>query len=318
MRIVVLDGYAVNPGDLSWDELEAFGQLSVYDRTPADKVVERALAADAVLTNKTLLTATDMDRLPNLKYIGVLATGYNVVDVAAAVERGIVVTNIPGYSTDSVVQSTFAHILNIFNRVAHYSDANRAGRWSSSPDFCYWDTPLSELACKTLGIIGLGEIGRKVASVAHAFGMRVIAYTSKSPESLPSWIRKVSFEELLEHSDVVSLHCPLTETTSKIIDSQALSKMKRGAVLVNTARGPLVDEAAVASALSDGRLGAYGADVMCSEPPTSDNPLFSAPNAYLTPHVAWATSEARARLIGVAVSNLRAFANGEPVNVVSR
>ena len=317
MKIVVLDGYAANPNDLSWEDMQALGQLVVFDRTAPDQVLERSADADALLTNKVVLSAETLARLPKLKYIGVLATGYNVVDTVAARRQGIVVTNIPAYSTDSVAQLTFAHILNITNSVAHYADQNRQGRWSASPDFVYWDTPLIELSGKTLGIVGLGNIGMKVATIARTFGMDVFAYTSKNSTDLPIGIQKTTLDGLLAVSDVLSLHCPLNEQTHHLINAQTLKKMKRGAILINTGRGPLVDEQAVADALNDGQLLAYGADVMTQEPPTADNPLLKCQNAYLTPHIAWATYEARQRLMLIATANLQAFIEGKPVNVVN-
>ena len=317
MKIVVLDGYAANPNDLSWEDMQALGQLVVFDRTAPDQVLERSADADALLTNKVVLSAETLAQLPKLKYIGVLATGYNVVDTVAARRQGIVVTNIPAYSTDSVAQLTFAHILNITNSVAHYADQNRQGRWSASPDFVYWDTPLIELSGKTLGIVGLGNIGMKVATIARTFGMDVFAYTSKNSTDLPIGIQKTTLDGLLAVSDVLSLHCPLNEQTHHLINAETLKKMKRGAILINTGRGPLVDEQAVADALNDGQLLAYGADVMTQEPPTADNPLLKCQNAYLTPHIAWATYEARQRLMLIATSNLQAFIEGKPVNVVN-
>ena len=317
MKIVVLDGYGLNPGDLSWDALQALGDVAVYPRTAQGQLLERCDGADALLTNKVVIGAETMDRLPGLKYIGVLATGYNVVDTVAARQRGICVTNIPAYSTDSVAQMTFAHILNITNRVGHYAAQNRQARWSGSEDFCYWDTPLHELAGKTIGIVGLGNIGMKVARIAMEFGMDVFACTSKSSASLPSGIQKTTVDGLLGVSDILTLHCPLTDNTREMINAGAIRKMKRGAILINTGRGQLVNEADVAAALRDGQLGGYGADVMCSEPPAADNPLFSAPNAFITPHIAWATYEARARLMDIAVGNLKAFISGKPVNIVA-
>lgn len=317
MKIVVLDGYAANPGDLSWDGMQALGQLKVYDRTAPEDVLKRVNDADIVLTNKVVLSAKLLSQLPHLKYIGVLATGYNVVDTAAARKQGIVVTNIPAYSTDSVAQLTFAHILNITNRVGHYAKQNRSGRWSSNPDFVYWDTPLIELSGKTLGIVGLGNIGMKVAAIARQFGMDVFAMTSKNSSDLPAGIQKTTFDGLLGISDVLSLHCPLTEQTRHLINAKALKKMKRGAILINTGRGPLVDEQAVAKALQGGQLLGYGADVMSVEPPSADNPLLQCENAYLTPHIAWATLEARQRLMTIAVENVQAFLDGKPVNVVN-
>ena len=316
MKIVVLDGYAANPGDVSWEAMQSLGELTVYDRTAPDEVLERAAEADAVLTNKVVITAAMVAQLPALKYIGVLATGYNVVDVKAAREQGIIVTNIPAYSTDSVAQLTFAHILNITHRVGHYASQNRQGRWSSNPDFVYWDTPLIELSGKTMGIVGLGSIGMKVATIARQFGMDVFALTSKNSSDLPQGLQKTTLDGLLAISDVLSLHCPLTDDTYHLIDAKALSKMKPGAILINTGRGPLVDEEAVAKALDSGQLMAYGADVMSVEPPQPSNPLLRCPNAYLTPHIAWATFEARQRLMQIAVDNLQCFIDGQPQNVV--
>ena len=316
MKIVVLDGYAANPGDVSWEAMQSLGELTVYDRTAPDEVLERAAEADAVLTNKVVITAAMMAQLPALKYIGVLATGYNVVDVKAAREQGIIVTNIPAYSTDSVAQLTFAHILNITHRVGHYAIQNRQGRWSSNPDFVYWDTPLIELSGKTMGIVGLGSIGMKVATIARQFGMDVFALTSKNSSDLPQGLQKTTLDGLLAISDVLSLHCPLTDDTYHLIDAKALSKIKPGAILINTGRGPLVDEEAVAKALDSGQLMAYGADVMSVEPPQPSNPLLRCPNAYLTPHIAWATFEARQRLMQIAVDNLQCFIDGQPQNVV--
>lgn len=317
MKIVILDGYSVNPGDLSWDALKDLGELKVYDRTAADEVTERAADADALFTNKVVIDERVMASLPKLKYIGVLATGYNVVDVKAASNRGITVTNVPAYSTDSVVQMTLAHILNLTNQVAYYAEQNRNGRWSRAEDFCYWDEPVNELAGRTLGVVGLGNIGSKVAKVAAALGMDVFAYTSRNSASLPPGIQKATFTGLLGISDILTLHCPLTDKTYNMINRETISYMKRGALLINTGRGPLVDENAVAEALESGQLGGYGADVMVEEPPRADNPLFTAPNAYITPHIAWASISARKRLVSIAVANLKAFADGSPVNVIN-
>lgn len=317
MKIVILDGYSVNPGDLSWDTLKDLGELKVYDRTAADEVTERAVDADALFTNKVVIDERVMASLPKLKYIGVLATGYNVVDVKAASNRGITVTNVPAYSTDSVVQMTLAHILNLTNQVAYYAEQNRNGRWSRAEDFCYWDEPVNELVGRTLGVVGLGNIGSKVAKVVAALGMDVFAYTSRNSASLPPGIQKATFTGLLGISDILTLHCPLTEKTYNMINRETISYMKRGALLINTGRGPLVDENAVAEALESGQLGGYGADVMVEEPPRADNPLFTAPNAYITPHIAWASTSARKRLVSIAVANLKAFADGSPVNVIN-
>lgn len=318
MKIAVMDGHGVNPGDMSWKPFEEIGQITVYPRTAPEEVVAHVGDADIVLTNKTVFNADVISQLPNVKYIGVLATGYNVVDTEAAHRRGIVVTNIPAYSTDSVAQMTFAHILNITNRVGYYAAKNSDGEWSRCPDFCYWDTPLTDLSGKTIGIVGLGHIGSKVARLAQDFGMDVFAYTSKNAADLPADINKTTLDGLLGISDIITLHCPLTPSTRELINKESIKKMRRGAILINTGRGPLVNEADVAEALQEGRLGAYGADVMCSEPPAADNPLFAQPNAYITPHIAWATVEARERLMAIAVNNLKAFVSGNPVNVVGK
>lgn len=316
MKIVVLDGYGVNPGDLSWKKLEELGELTVYERTAPEDVLTRTEDAEIVLTNKVVLSAEVLEKLPKLKYIGVLATGYNVVDTEAARAQGVAVTNIPAYSTDSVVQMTFAHILNITNRVAHYARENREGKWARSKDFCYWDTPLLELSGLTLGVVGLGNIGMKVARVARTLGMEVYAATSKSSSSLPEGIQKTTFKGLLGVCDILTLHCPLTPDTRELVNAKTLGMMKRGAVVINTGRGPLVNENDVAEALRSGQLAAYGADVMCQEPPREDNPLLAEPNAFITPHVAWATIDARRRLMKIAVDNIKAFVEGKPVNVV--
>lgn len=316
MNIVVLDGQTLNPGDLSWQGLEALGTLTVYPRTQAEDTVKRAWEADILLTNKTIVDRTVIEQLPRLKYIGILATGYNVVDVEAARERGICVCNIPAYSTESVVQMTFAHLLTITNRVEHYTRENRKGRWTSNPDFCYTDTPLTELSGKRMGLVGLGHIGLRVAEVAHAFGMEVWAETSKTQEQLPAYITKAGREELFAQSDIISLHCPLTPENTHMVNAALLNRTKRGAILLNTGRGPLVDEQAVADALSDGRLSAYGCDVLSCEPPAADNPLLSAPNAFVTPHIAWATCEARSRLMDICTANVQAFLNHKPQNTI--
>ena len=314
MKIVILDAFTANPGDLSWSQLEELGQLVVYDRTDASETVARAADAEVVLTNKVMITSEIMAQLPNLRYIGVLATGYNVVDVSEAHKRGIIVTNVPAYSTESVAQMVFAHLLTATNRTEHYAIQNRAGRWSASPDFSYTDTPLTELAGKTFGIVGLGNIGQRVAQIALAFGMKVKAMTSKT--TLPTNIQKASLQELLSTSDFISLHCPLTDTTRHLINRDTLKLIKPTAILINTGRGPLVDDQALAQTLIDGRLTAYCADVLTNEPPTTDNPLLNLPNAYITPHIAWATTEARSRLIKVAIDNVRSFISGNPQNVV--
>ena len=317
MKIVVLDSYGMNPGDLSWDALKELGEVTIYDRTSEEEVYQRCSDADIVLTNKVVFDADTIWKLPNLKYIGVLATGYNIVDTVAACDNDIVVTNVPAYSTDSVAQLTFAHILSIANRVEHYAIENRNGRWSNNPDFVYWDTPLIELTGKTLGIVGLGLIGMKVAKMALCFGMDVFAVTSKHRKDLPEGIQKTTLDGLLATSDILSLHCPLKRETREMINATTLAKMKHGAILINTGRGPLVNENDVAEALKSGQLGAYGTDVMCQEPPLSNNPLLSEPNAFITPHVAWATLDARKRLMKTAVENIKAFIENATVNVVN-
>lgn len=317
MNIVVLDGAGLNPGDLSWEPFEQFGTVTVYPRSTPEEVLERAASADIVFTNKVVFDEPTIAALPHLKYIGVMATGYNVVDIEAAARHGVTVTNIPAYSTDSVAQMTFAHLLNIMSRVDKYATQNREGRWSSNPDFCYWDEPLHELAGKTFGIVGLGNIGMKVARLAHDFGMDIYAMTSKNAADLPDCIHKTTLEGLLGACDIISLHCPLTPTTREMINKATLAKMRKGAILINTGRGPLVNEDDVAEALAAGQLGAYAADVMVQEPPKADNPLFAQPNAFITQHIAWATVEARERLMRIAVANVKAFVEGTPANVVS-
>ena len=316
MNIVILDGYALNPGDLSYDCLRQFGELTVYDRTAPEELISRAIDADALLTNKVVLGEKEFAQLPRLRYIGVQATGYNVVDVEAARRHGITVTNIPAYSTASVAQMVMAHLLNITQRVGYYAEQNRSGRWATNPDFCYWDTPLIELADKQMGIIGFGRTGSAVAHLAKAFGMKVAAYTSKPQEELPEGILKMSLEELFRTSDVVSLHCPLTPTTHHLVNAERLALMKPTAILINTARGPIIDEQALADALNSERIYAAGIDVLCEEPPRQGSPLLSARNCFVTPHIAWATLEARTRLLKICEENLRAFVEGSPQNVV--
>lgn len=315
-RIVILDGYTANPGDLSWKDLESLGQVTVYERTKPEDTVARAAEADIVLTNKVLIGRTEIEQLPHLRYIGVLATGYNVVDIMAAHEHGIIVTNVPAYSTESVAQMVFAHLLTVTNRIEHYAIQNRAGRWSNNPDFSYSDTVLTELAGKTIGIVGLGNIGSRVAQIALAFGMKVKAFTSKSADLLPDGIQKTDMQELISTSDILSMHCPLTGDTRHLINADTLRLMKKTAIVINTGRGPLVDDQAVADALEQKRITAYCADVLTEEPPRADNPLLKQQNAYITPHIAWATIEARVRLVQVATDNVRAFLKGTPQNTV--
>ena len=318
MKITVLDGYGLTPGDMSWDELKALGDVEIFDRTPREQVVERAKDSEIILTNKVKIDDEIMSQLPQLMYVGVLATGYNVVDVKAANKRGIIVTNIPTYSTDSVAQMTFAHILTISNRVEHYAIENRKGRWSNNPDFCYWDTPLVDLTGKTLGIVGLGHIGLRVAAIAQQFGMDVFAYTSKTAAELPLGIQKTTLEGLYAVSDILTLHCPLTDETRELINARSIAKMKKGIVIINTGRGQLINEHDVAEALKSGYICGYGADVMSEEPPKEDNELLLQPNAFITPHIAWASMDSRIRLMNQTVKNIKAFMNGRPINVVNR
>lgn len=312
-KICILDGFTSNPGDLSWDEICKLGECTVYDRTSPEQLAERAKDAEIVLTNKVVLGLKEIGKLPKLKYIGVLATGYNVVDLKAATERGIVVTNIPAYSTDSVAQMVFAHILNITHHVAEYAAEARAGKWSQCADFCYCNSPIMELAGKTMGIVGLGHTGMATAKIALAFGMKVMALTSKTPESLPKGIEPAPFDRLLTEADILSLHCPLTDNTRHFINRDTLCRMKKTAILINTGRGPLVNEADLAEALNNGTITAAGVDVLSTEPPAADNPLLSARNCYVTPHIAWATKEARSRLLQIAAENIRQFLAGERI-----
>lgn len=313
MKICILDGYSLNPGDLDWSPVERLGDVTLFDRTPADKIVERAADADIVLTNKVPFSADTLRQLPRLRFICVLATGYNIIDTEAAARQGVVVANIPAYSTMSVAQMAFAHILNITNHVASYAREVADGKWTNCPDFCFWDSALTELAGKTMGIVGLGNTGMATARIAVAMGMKVVAMTSKSADTLPEGITPAPLDDVLASADVVSLHCPLTPSTRHLINAASIAKMKPSAILINTGRGPLVDEQAVADALNGGRLAAFGADVLSQEPPRGDNPMLSARNCFLTPHIAWATIEARTRLMSTATENVRQFIAGEPV-----
>ena len=317
MRIVVLDGYGLNPGDLSWDAMKELGDLTVYDRTSPCELLQRAAEADVLITNKTVITKDDLQKLPAVKYIGVLATGYNIVDIEAAKERGIVVTNIPAYSTKSVAQMVFAHILNITQRVGHYAHANKNGRWDQNPDFCYWDTNLIELDGKSIGIIGLGNTGYATSQIALSFGMKVYAYTSKHQFQLPVGIHKLELDELFKTCDIISLHCPLTPSTKEIVNKERLALMKPTAIIINTGRGPLINEQDLADALNEGKIAAAGVDVLSTEPPKADNPLLKAKNCFITPHIAWATKEARVRLMDIAVNNLKSFKQGKVINNVA-
>lgn len=319
MKIVVLDGYALNPGDLSWHGFEELGEVTVYDRTSyTDKqeIIERIGDAEAILTNKTPITADVLKACPQLTYIGVLATGYNVVDLAAAKEQGITVTNIPSYSTNAVAQATFALLLEVTNQVGHHNRSVHQGDWQTSKDFSYWQTPLMELAGKTIGLIGYGAIAQAVATIAHAFQLKVIYFNHRPKPAQADWAKQVSLTELYQEADIISLHVPQFPETEKMIDRTALAQMKSSAILINTARGGLIDEGAVAEALHTGQIAALAADVVSKEPIAADNPLLQAPNCYLTPHIAWAPVETRRRLMAIAVANLSGFKAGTPQNVV--
>lgn len=316
MKIVILDAYAANPGDLSWDEFAALGELTVYDRTAQEDAAARIGDAEVVFINKVRLTDDTFAACPNLKLVSILATGYNIVDLAAAKRRGITVCNVPGYSTRAVVQMTFALLLEICQQVGLHSGAVHTGRWQTCPDFCFWDRPLIELDGKTMGIVGYGAIGSAVGTVAQALGMKLLV-TARHEKPVPEGARFVSLPELLAQSDVVSLHCPQTAENARMIDAGALAQMKDGAILLNTARGGLLDEQAVADALRSGKLLAAGMDVVSAEPIRADNPLLTAPNCFLTPHIAWAPLETRRRLQAISAENLRAFLAGKPQNVVN-
>jgi glycerate dehydrogenase len=317
MKIVLLDAHTANPGDLSWAPLEDLGQCDIYARTPLAETVERCRDAEVVITNKAVLNRSVLEALPKLRYIGVTATGFNVVDTAAARERGITVTNVPGYSSPAVAQLVFALALELTNHVGHHAQTVREGRWTSCPDFCYWDYPIIELAGRTFGIIGYGDIGSTVGRIATAFGMKVLASKREWKAAPPEGITPASIEEVFERSDVVSLHCPLTEATKHVVNAQSLRRMKSSAFLINTGRGPLVDEEALAMALNSGQIAGAGLDVVSVEPPVQGNPLFHAKNCLITPHIGWASREARQRLIEATAANLRAFLGGQSINVVN-
>ena len=317
MNIVVLDGYTLNPGDLNWAELQSLGACQIYDRTGPGQILARAANAEIVLTNKVVLSRDTLNALPQLRYVGVLATGYNVVDVAAARQRNIPVTNVPGYSTPSVTQHTFALLLELAAHVGHHAQTVRDGRWSRSADFCYWDYPLLEISGLTLGVVGFGQIGREVTKVARAFGLRVLVHTRTVPAALPDGVEHVALDELFARADMVSLHCPLTPDTSHLVNAARLERMKPAALLINTSRGPLVDEAALANALNAGRLAGAALDVLATEPPQPTNPLLTAKNCLITPHLSWATRASRERLMSIACANIRAFLAGQPQNLVN-
>lgn len=319
MKIVILDGYTLNPGDLSWDELKKAGDVVIYDRTPVDKVVERATGAEVIFTNKTPVGEEALNNLPGLKYIGVLATGYNIVNTDVAKAKGIIVSNVPGYGTTSVVQMTFALLLELCLHVQRHSDTVMEGKWADSADWCYWNYPLIELANKTIGIIGFGRIGQQVGDVATAFGMNIIGNSRHwNDQSHRSNFKWAEIPELLAKSDVVSIHCPLFPETKGLINKKSLESMKRSAFLLNTSRGPIIVDEDLADALNNNVIAGAGIDVLSQEPPAKDNPLFRAKNCIITPHIAWATKEARARLMKIAVDNLAAFMNGNAVNIVNK
>ena len=317
MKIVILDSYTIDQGELTWDGLSKLADVEAYERTLPEEIAARCKNAEIVLTNKAVLNAEVLNMLPRLQYIGVLATGYNVVDLEVASRQNIVVTNIPAYSTDSVAQMVFSHLLNIVSRTDHYAQANRNGKWTSAPDFSYLDHNFFELKGKKMGIVGLGNIGMAVANIAQAFGLQVLAYTSKDEDDLPNGIKKVDMNTLFSQSDIISLHCPLTPETHHLVDAARLSTMKSTAILINTGRGALIDDDAVAEALENNEIAAYGADVLTIEPAPADHPLLKAKNCYLTPHIAWATREARQRLISICTENVKAYLDGEPINQVN-
>lgn len=319
MKIVVLDSFALNPGDLSWDWLEKLGECEIHHRTPKEKILERCKGAEIVLTNKTPLTAETLEKLPDLKYIALLSTGYNIVDCEYAKSRGIPVSNIPAYSTNAVAQLTFSLILEITNAVGLHSESVKSGDWSTCPDFCYWKTPLTELCGKTLGIVGFGQIGQAVADIAEAFKMNVIAVSGhETDQSHRKNFKWVDMETLATQSDIISFHCPLTEKTTGLVNNDFIGKCKDGAIIINTSRGPVVNDKDLADALNNGKLGGAGLDVLTVEPPKSDNPLLSAKNCFITPHIAWAGFETRERLMNILKENFTAYLNGNPQNVVNK
>ncbi len=317
MKIIILDGYTLNPGDISWAGFETLGDFTMYDRTSPDKIIECSENAEIILTNKTIINKLTIEQLPKLKYIGVLATGYNIVDVKAANERNIIVTNIPSYGTSSVAQMVFALLLELTQNVGHHSNSVRSGGWSESEDWCYWDRPLIELEDLTMGVIGFGRIGKATADIARAFGMRVIANDTGKTKSISDWVKMVNQDTIFRESDAVSLHCPLTSDNKHFINSAKINLMKRSAFLINTSRGLLINEENLAHALNSERIAGAGLDVLSEEPPDETNPLLSAINCIITPHIAWATKAARQRLMNIAVRNLKSYLSGKPVNVIS-
>jgi len=317
MNIVVLDGYTLNPGDLSWAELHQLGTCRIYDRTPAAKVIERAQEAEILIINKIIIGKHEIAQLPKLQYIGLCSTGYNVVDIAAAAQNKIMVTNVPAYGTNSVAQMVFAHLLNLCQHVSEHAESVKQGNWANAPDFCYWNFPLIELDGLALGIIGMGQISQAVARIAQQFGMKIIYHDPRILPDIDKNYRSVDLDTIFRESDVVTLHCPLTTETSQMVNAKKLSLMKPSSFLINTSRGQLIDEHALAEALNRGRIASAGLDVLTTEPPRPDNPLLTANNCYITPHIAWATRAARQRLMDAVVNNLRSFLDGKPVNLVS-
>jgi glycerate dehydrogenase len=316
MDIVVLDSYTLNPDDLSWAGLQRLGTCRIYDRTPAEKVIERAKDAEILIINKIVISKRVIAQLPKLHYIGLCSTGYNVVDTEAAAHQKIAVTNVPAYSTDSVAQLVFAHLLNLCQHVSEHSESVKRGDWTNAPDFCYWNFPLIELDGLTMGIIGMGQIGQAVARIAQQFGMKIFYHDLKTLSDIEKDYRSVDLDTIFRESDVVMLHCPLTPETSQLVNAERLSRMKSSAFLINTSRGQLIDEDALAEALNHEKIAGAGLDVLSDEPPRPDNPLLTAKNCYITPHIAWATRAARQRLMNAVVNNLRAFLKGKPINLV--
>jgi len=317
VKAVILDGFCENPGDLSWDAAKQLCELTVYDRTAPEEVLKRAAGAEIVVVNKVPLTREIIEQLPDLRFVAILATGYNIIDTECCAERGIPVANIPAYSTDSVAQYVFSFILAHASRVAEHSAAVRDGAWTACPDFTFRVAPICEVAGKTLGIVGYGKIGQKVAQIGKAFGMKILANTAHPEKYADSDVGFVDLDTLARESDFISLHCPLTKDTNGLVNAEFLSKMKENAFLVNTSRGPVVDEQALADALNEDRIAGVGVDVLSTEPPKAENPLLTAKNCYITPHIAWAPLETRQRLMDIFVENIRAFINGSPINVVN-
>ncbi len=317
LNAVILDGYTENPGDLNWDYLESVFNLTVYDRTPPDLVVERARSAEVLIVNKVAITRDILKELPKLQFVATLATGYNQLDTVALRERGISVSNIPSYSTNAVAQTVFSFILEFTNRIGHYTDSVKNGEWSECKDFCYWNTPLNELSGKTLGIVGFGKIGRRVSEIALSFNMKVLVYTPSGKKESDERVKFTTLEDVQKNSDYISLHCPLTDKTNELVNKEFISNMKDGAALINTARGAVINESDVADALNSGKLSYFGADVLSTEPPKKSNPLLSAKNTFITPHIAWAAYETRLRLLEILNGNIKAFLEGNPINVVN-